>query len=353
MLILQGFYWDCPSDWYNELSFLTGAIAEKGFTDIWLPPPSRGMAGDDSMGYDIKDHYNLDSKFGTKEELVDLIDKFHYEGVDVMADLVMGHMLGGKKEYNPSLDKDTYTKFDSSLFQKDYKHFCRDCGGCNTRSSFGETICYYNDDEYMKEGLIEWAAWLKDIGFDKFRLDNLKEMRWDFVKEFFDSFNNYMVGEYWSGNDVLLEALTDYIDLALFNFPLFYKMKEMCMNPEYPMYKLTPNPNRVNFVSNHDVERSEPIINNKELAYAYILFQKEPAVVFWEDYFEYKLKDKIDELIKPRKYFAEEYPVVAHTDNDLYVAERGNYTLYINNSLDERTFNEVTVEGQSYKLEVN
>jgi alpha-amylase len=349
MLILQGFYWDCPSDWYNEISYLTDAIAEKGFTDIWLPPPSRGMSGDNSMGYDIKDHYNLNSKFGTEEELSCLIDDLHSKGVNVMADLVMGHMVGGKKEYNPKLECDTYTKFSSDRFPKSYKHFCKECGGCNTRSSFGETICYYSDNNYMKHGLIKWAKWIKEFGFDSFRLDNLKEMRWDFIDEFSSEFNNFIVGEYWSGDDLMLDALTNFTDMHLFNFPLFYNLKEMCMNPDFSISTLHSNSNRVNFVSNHDVERKEPIIENKELAYAYILFQKQPAVVYWEDYFTYELKEKIDELIAPRKEFPLEVPVIKHTDDNLYIAERGNYTLYINNSLDE-------IEGvkpHSYKLEVN
>ena len=61
MVILQGFHWDCLNDWYEVLSVLSSTLKEKQFDQIWLPPPSKGMNGDNSMGYDIKDHYNLNS----------------------------------------------------------------------------------------------------------------------------------------------------------------------------------------------------------------------------------------------------------------------------------------------------
>lgn len=223
MLILQAFYWNCLDNWWEEIASITDEIAFKGFDTVWLPPPSRGMKGSESMGYDIKEHYNLNSRFGTEKSLKKLINKFHENEVEVMADLVLGHMLGGKKEWNPKLEKKTYTKFEEDEFPKNYMHFCHECGGCSIRNSFGETICYYSDQEYMKKELIDWAKWLKnEIGFDSFRLDNLKDMRWDFAREFADEFrdNTFMVGEYWNGDDRMLQEFIDHSEINLFNFPL-------------------------------------------------------------------------------------------------------------------------------------
>ena len=42
MLILQGFYWNCLDNWWEEIASITDEIAFKGFDTVWLPPPCRG-----------------------------------------------------------------------------------------------------------------------------------------------------------------------------------------------------------------------------------------------------------------------------------------------------------------------
>jgi alpha-amylase len=359
MVILQGFYWDCLENWWEELNSLAGAFKEKQFDQIWLPPVSRGMSGNKSMGYDIKEHYNLDSRFGNKKTLKKLINNLHQKDIKVMADLVMGHMIGGDLEYNPELKRKTYTKFKEKRFPKDYKHFCRNCGNCGSNNEFGETICYYNDDSYMKEELIKWASWLdEEIGFDSFRLDNLKDMRWDFVRDFSNAFpDKFMIGEYWDHNDEVLNKLIDYTDIHLFNFPLYYSLKEMCLNPLFPMKQITKvsADKKVNFLANHDIERKnrnnkQAIINNKELGYAYLMFNDNPVVVFWQDYFEYGLKKHIDKLIKIRKETKKHNLKIIEVTDDIYFAKRGSYKLLINNSNNIIRKNGVKINAQNYKV---
>ena len=45
----------------------------------------------------------------------------------------------------------------------------------------------------------------------------------------------------------------------------------------------------VTFVENHDVVRDSPIINDKLLAYAFILTHEGYPCVFWQDYFNWNL----------------------------------------------------------------
>ena len=45
----------------------------------------------------------------------------------------------------------------------------------------------------------------------------------------------------------------------------------------------------VTFVENHDVVRDTPIINDKLLAYAFILTHEGYPCVFWQDYFNWNL----------------------------------------------------------------
>ncbi|WP_160143047.1 alpha-amylase family glycosyl hydrolase [Halanaerobium hydrogeniformans] len=361
MVILQAFHWNCLNDWWKEISAIAEEISIKGFDAVWLPPPSKGMAGDNSMGYDIKEHYNLNSKFGDKKSLKELINKLHKNDVEVMADLVLGHMLGEKKEWNPYFKKKTYTKFEERHFPKNYEHFCHECGNCQSRNSFGETVCYYSDNAYMKDGLIDWAKWLKyEIGFDSFRLDNLKDMRWDFSKDFAAEFidHTFMVGEYWSGDDEYLNGFINHTNLNVFNFPLYYNIKEMCMNPLFSMRNLekTSKKNKINFLSNHDIERDErdfnkdAIITNKELGYAYILFQDNPAVIYWNDYFKYALREKLDELINLRKNSIDKKLELITLNDDIYHARRGRYNIIINNGYDSYNYSGLDVKGRDYEI---
>jgi len=360
MIILQGFYWNCLENWWSELNYLTEAFKEKQFDQIWLPPVSKGMNGKQSMGYDIFEHYNLNSRFGNKEELKSLINNLHDKKIQVMGDLVMGHLIGGDLEKNPLLNNEkTYSSFKEVAFPKNYKHFCHKCGKCDSQNSFGETICYYADNEYMKKGLIKWAKWLKeDIGFDSFRLDNLKDMRWDFIRDFSNEFKNtFLLGEYWDHNDEILNKLSDYANINLFNFPLYYPIKEMCMNPNYNFrdLKLVSNKRKVNFLANHDIERDnrenmQAISINKELGYAYILMQDNPAVVFWDDYFKYELKRDIDQLISLRKKTKKEKLEEQFINNHIYVAKRGNNEVIINNGLEPFVYKGVKIESQNYQI---
>jgi len=45
----------------------------------------------------------------------------------------------------------------------------------------------------------------------------------------------------------------------------------------------------VTFVENHDVVRNSPIVNDKLLAYAFILTHGGYPCVFWQDYFNWDL----------------------------------------------------------------
>jgi alpha-amylase len=362
MVILQAFYWNCHKDWWRELLPLAKEISVKGFDKVWLPPMTQGMNGNDSMGYDIATHYNLNTRFGNRYDLRKLINELHRYNVDVLADIVMGHMVGGELEFNPLLseyeeDVRTWTKFREDHFPKDFRHFCHNCGRCDSNNEFGETICYYSDDAYMKKGLISWSHWLIDnIGFDGFRVDNCKDIRWDFLKEWKEEFGNrFTMGEMWSGNIDRIDDFRYETNIEALNFPMFYSLRDMCMDTNFDISTLDDLTYRgmVNFVSNHDIGRTEgaytdDIVDNKELAYAYLMFQNEPVVVFWKDYFTYDLKDKLDELIKINN--ADSTNKLLYKDKDLYVKEKAGRVLVLNSGNDIRAWKNKKIKPQSYIL---
>ena len=63
-------------------------IAAAGFTGVWLPPPSNSIA---PQGYLPCDLYDLDSKYGSGEDLQDLLATIHEHGMHAIADIVINH----------------------------------------------------------------------------------------------------------------------------------------------------------------------------------------------------------------------------------------------------------------------
>ena len=60
---MQGFYWDCPNNWYTQISEKINTLQNMhngyGINRIWLPPPQKSDYGINSMGYDPYDYYDL------------------------------------------------------------------------------------------------------------------------------------------------------------------------------------------------------------------------------------------------------------------------------------------------------
>ena len=83
----------------------------------------------------------------------------------------------------------------------------------------------------------------------------------------------------------------------------------------------------VTFVENHDVVRNAPIINDKLLAYAFILTHEGYPCVFWQDYFNWNLaqpdtRNGIDALIKVHEQNVGGPTQILFADDDLYIMQR-------------------------------
>ena len=64
-------------------------IQSLGVTAIWFNPLF--VSGWIDGGYDVIDFYRVDPRFGTNNDLVELVQKAHDRGIKVMLDLVAGH----------------------------------------------------------------------------------------------------------------------------------------------------------------------------------------------------------------------------------------------------------------------
>jgi len=223
----------------------------------------------------------------------------------------------------------------------------------------GADVDYYNygsDGEVwantnVVDEMKAWGEWIvNDIGFDGFRIDAVKHVDSTFINEWIKHVDNnsakdlFFVGEAWVEDTA---TLTDYLDtvdnrdtgtsdLKAFDFPLRSYFKDMRDGDgSFDMASLANaglsneygyDTRAVSFLDNHDTSRDgdaygkEPISKFAYQAYSYILMRDYATPsVFWKDYYQFGMKDKLDKLIKARRYYAygPEYEV-SNNDNDVY-----------------------------------
>lgn len=79
----------------NGIGDIRGVISELNYIEslgvraIWFNPLF--VSGWIDGGYDVIDFYRVDPRFGTNNDMVELIEKAHAKGIKVMLDLVAGH----------------------------------------------------------------------------------------------------------------------------------------------------------------------------------------------------------------------------------------------------------------------
>ena len=108
-VMMQYFHWYNAPDGslWNELTEKAEDLAAAGFTALWLPPAYKGSAGGYDTGYGVYDMYDLGefdqkgsvrTKYGTKDEYITAIKQAQSVDIEIYADVVLNHRLGGDTE---------------------------------------------------------------------------------------------------------------------------------------------------------------------------------------------------------------------------------------------------------------
>ncbi|MDA3945031.1 MAG: alpha-amylase [Bacteroidetes bacterium] len=291
-VMLQYFHWYTPADGklWQQLANDASALAEAGFTAVWLPPAYKGADGAADVGYGVYDLFDLGefdqkgterTKYGTRKEYLAAIKKAQKAGLQVYADVVFNHKLGADQmeelnatPFNPDNRHETtgelqaikaWTHFTFpgrknkySKLQWHWWHFnAADYNALdeNTAAIYlfeGKTFdnnvdldkgnfdylmgCNLdiNNADVQKE-LLYWGKWYLDTtGIDGFRFDATKHVGSDFFLYWLNHMRKYSkrklfaVGEYWSGKSQVLEHFIKATDesMMLFDVNLHYKFAQ-------------------------------------------------------------------------------------------------------------------------------
>ncbi len=355
-VMMQAFYWDVPAGgvWWNTISSKIPEWASIGVNAIWIPPMQKCQNGPYSMGYDPYDYFDLgeydqkgsvETRFGSKTELINMINKAHAYGLQVFADIVINHNSGGDSEYNPFTGTYTWTKFTpkSGKFYRSYYDFHPNDFHHNDEGTFGGYPDLCHDKSYVQDWL--WrspnsvAQYYKyTIGIDGWRFDYVKGYAPWVVKEWVATVGGFAVGEYWDSNVDALNTWANAANASAFDFACYYAMNDAFDGNDLTQLNRDMlwkrNPMRaVTFVTNHDTDE----IWNKYLAYAYILTAEGYPCIFYRDYEEWLDKNKLINLIWIHNHLASGTTTILYVDKDEYVARRNGYNgpglvVYLNNS---------------------
>jgi len=371
-VMLQAFYWDCPRiekkefKWWKHVEKQIPSLAEVGFTSLWLPPIHKAAnLGGPSMGYDPYDYYDLgefDQKgtvptwFGTKKELLSLIETAHKHRLGMIADVVINHNSGAdESEVNPLTKQKRWTLFDpqSGKFPRNWECFHPSMYESWDEGTFGDMPDLSHRNPYVYAEILKLTRWLiEEVGFDGFRYDYVKGYGANTITAIQEyrymrdgkPFKPYGVAEFWDN----ARAIENWVDLAnfsnsnpvdAFDFPLREMLKALCDQFGFSLRDLATwetvlqkQPyTTVTFVENHDLrDEGRPIVNDKLLAYSYILTHEGYPCVFWHDYFNYNLAlddtpNGIAALVRAHEKFAGGATQTLWLDDNLYIMQRTGY----------------------------
>jgi alpha-amylase len=280
-IMLQGFEWYCPSDgsFYRKMKENLDLLKKANITSVWLPPSTKGGSVED-VGYGVYDLFDLGefdqkgtvrTKYGTKDELLELIHALKEAGISVISDVVMNHKAFADgvevfkavevdpndrtKEISEPHDIEGFTKFEFkgrngqySDFVWNFHHFSGvdydqkegrkgifriigdnkgwNLGVSNELGNY-DYLMFANIDHAhtdVKKHLTQWACWfIEETGVNGFRLDALKHIDHQFLKEWVKHIlkaypDFFFVGEYW---DETLDHKSEYLAATDYHMSLF------------------------------------------------------------------------------------------------------------------------------------
>ncbi|QYO68074.1 alpha-amylase [Leptolyngbya sp. 7M] len=286
--MMQWFHWYIAPDGnhWNELKQTAKDLAKAGFTALWLPPACKANGGGYDVGYGIYDLFDLGefdqkgtvrTKYGTKAEYAAAVQAARQAGLQIYADVVFNHKMGGDAEeefeaipFDPN-DRNrplgeprnikSWTRFDFpgrgdkySSMKWRWWHF--DSVDYNSYDPGYRAVYRMKDKNFedkvdlrlgnydylmgcdldvnhpeVRGELKYWGEWLMDtVGVDGFRLDAIKHIQGDFFTDWLGHLEHraqrdlFCVGEYWTED---FGTLSWYIgntggQLNLFDVPLHY-----------------------------------------------------------------------------------------------------------------------------------
>ena len=306
-------------DYLNDGNINSGKSL--GVQGIWLSPI---FSSPTYHKYDAKDYYQIDWRFGSEDDLKELIALCKERNVKLILDLAINHT---------SNQHEWFLKFKEARINSDTSDKYYDYYSCVTTAEKVGGIqyqkiagidCWYEcnfdggmpelnyDNEEVRQAMLDVAKYYLDLGVDGFRFDAIKYIYygdtkksvafWEWYMDELRKINPdiYCVGECWSGETEILDY---YGAMNCFNFAMSQAegviasaargnsniSKYTSYVEMYQDKVLSKNPDGMvmPFLSNHDMDRIAGAFvtenNMRMAANLYILSTGSPVIYYGEE----------------------------------------------------------------------
>ncbi|KAG1900749.1 glycoside hydrolase family 13 protein [Suillus fuscotomentosus] len=217
----------CGGTW-NSLRQNLDYIQDAGFTAVWISPVSQNYEGpatpygDPYHGYWIADASQLNSRFGTSDDLKGLSEELHRRGMYLMVDVVVNDVMA--TSITPDLSTYMFKE------QSRYHPYCA-IDWSNTTSEeqcwLGDTVVPLPDlnteDPTVVAGFGDWIQSLvKEYNIDGLRIDAAKHVNIDFWPVFCGKAGVFCIGEVFGSDidDAALYQGSNALD-SILNYPMY------------------------------------------------------------------------------------------------------------------------------------
>jgi cyclomaltodextrinase len=166
------------SDGFDSVTERLDSLVDLGINAIWLSPVNTSLPG--LFGYEVVDYFDLDQRYGDKEEFRRLIEAAHQRGVRVLMDFVPSHTSERHPYFLDTLDKGEASPY--------WDFYARDENGMYTYY-FNYThlpLLNYEHPEVRRWMLEAMTYWVREFDIDGYRVDvawGIKERRPEFWME--------------------------------------------------------------------------------------------------------------------------------------------------------------------------
>lgn len=313
----------------NRLDYLNDGDPDSGkslgITGIWLMPINFSLS---YHKYDVLDYQTVDPKYGTTQDMKELIDECHRRGINVIIDLVLNHTSKQHRWFEAAqrarregdVDNQYYDYYSVKIGSAGgaWYDFATDPQGNHWvyEGNFSSEMPELNYDNPLVKSEVDEIVkyWLVDMGIDGFRLDavkyfylnedakNIEFLKW--LNQTCQSYKSdaYLVGENWS-NQVSVINYYEAINCFDFSFSqvggsvmaaVLYggNSGSMFSGAVESYYNATKekNPDSIMapFLSNHDIDRIGGAVDieqktAQQAASLYLLMPGNPYIYYGEE----------------------------------------------------------------------
>ncbi|KAJ5357180.1 CAZyme family GH13 [Penicillium brevicompactum] len=284
----------CGGTWRGTIDKLD-YIQGMGFDALMISPivenvEGRVEYGEAYHGYWSSNLDNINSHFGTHQDLLDLGAALRERGMYLMLDTVVNNMASITNGSSPAthIDYSKLTPFNNADYYHDY---CKitdwdnmtNAQICQTGDNIVALPDLYTEHKEVQDALIKWAKKSIDTySIDGLRIDAAKHVNAEFLPAFSKGLDNiFMTGEVLVGSiDTIADYQRNYIG-SMPNYPVYYGIRDALLLGNTSQLALAVENSRISlpdvnamtiFSENHDQPRVAGQVKDISIAKNVLVF---------------------------------------------------------------------------------